>query len=127
MATALVVDDSRAIRTILSKTLRELGFEVREAGNGIEALEVIQAEKTAVALILIDWNMPEMNGLELLKRLRQNPEFSSLVVVMVTAETELDHIAEALEAGANEYVMKPFTKDIIVGKLQLAGIQICGA
>ena len=127
MATALVVDDSRAIRTILSKTLRELGFEVREAGNGIEALEVIQAEKTAVALILIDWNMPEMNGLELLKELRKKPEFSSLVVVMVTAETEMDRIAEALEAGANEYVMKPFTKDIIVGKLQLAGIQICGA
>ena len=127
MATALVVDDSKTIRTILSKTLRELGFEVREAGNGIEALEVIQAEKTAVTLILVDWNMPEMNGLELLKRLRQNPEFSSLVVVMVTAETELDHIAEALEAGANEYVMKPFTKDIIVGKLQLAGVQVCGA
>ncbi|MGA2753776.1 MAG: response regulator [Terracidiphilus sp.] len=126
MATALVVDDSRAIRTILSKTLKELGFEVREAGNGKEALEVIQAEKSAVTLILVDWNMPEMNGLDLLKRLRQNPEFSSLVVVMVTAETELDHIAEALEAGANEYVMKPFTKDIIVGKLQLAGIQICG-
>jgi two-component system chemotaxis response regulator CheY len=105
----------------------ELGFEVREAANGKEALEVIQAEKTAVTLILVDWNMPEMNGLELLKRLRQNPEFSSLVVVMVTAETELDHIAEALAAGANEYVMKPFTKDIIVGKLQLAGIQICGA
>jgi two-component system chemotaxis response regulator CheY len=119
MATALVVDDSRAIRTILSKTLRELGFEVREAGNGIEALEVIQAEKAGVTLILIDWNMPEMNGLDLLKRLRQNPQFSSLVVVMVTAETEVDRIAEALEAGANEYVMKPFTKDIIVGKLQL--------
>jgi two-component system chemotaxis response regulator CheY len=127
MATALVVDDSRAIRTILSKTLRDLGFEVREAGNGIEALEVIHAEKAGVTLILIDWNMPEMNGLDLLKRLRQNPEFSSLVVVMVTAETEVDRIAEALEAGANEYVMKPFTKDIIVGKLQLAGIQICGA
>jgi len=127
MATALVVDDSRAIRTILSKTLRELGFEVREAANGIEALEVIQAEKTALTLILLDWNMPEMNGLDLLKRLRENPKLSSLVVVMVTAETELDHIAEALEAGANEYVMKPFTKDIIVGKLQLAGIQMCGA
>jgi two-component system chemotaxis response regulator CheY len=127
MATALVVDDSRAIRTILSKTLRELGFEVREAGNGIEALEVIQAEKAGVTLILIDWNMPEMNGLDLLKRLRENPKLSSLVVVMVTAETEMNRIAEALEAGANEYVMKPFTKDIIVGKLQLAGIQICGA
>ncbi|MGO8932677.1 MAG: response regulator [Terracidiphilus sp.] len=127
MATVLVVDDSRAIRTILSKTLRELGFEVCEAANGKEALEVIQAEKRALALILLDWNMPEMDGLEFLKRLRQNPEFSSLVVVMVTAETEMDHIAEALEAGANEYVMKPFTKDIIVGKLQLAGIQVCGA
>ncbi len=127
MATALVVDDSRAIRTILSKTLRELGFEVREAADGKEALQVIQAEKSAVTLILVDWNMPEMNGLELLKQLRQKPEFSSLVVVMVTAETEMDRIAEALEAGANEYVMKPFTKDIIVGKLQLAGIQICGA
>jgi two-component system chemotaxis response regulator CheY len=127
MATALVVDDSRAIRTILSKTLRELGFEVREAANGKEALELIQAEKSAVTLILLDWNMPEMNGLDLLKRLRENPKLSSLVVVMVTAETEVDRIAEALEAGANEYVMKPFTKDIIVGKLQLAGIQICGA
>ena len=127
IATALVVDDSRAIRTILSKTLRELGFEVREAANGKEALELIQAEKSAVTLILLDWNMPEMNGLDLLKRLRENPKLSSLVVVMVTAETEVDRIAEALEAGANEYVMKPFTKDIIVGKLQLAGIQICGA
>ena len=127
MATALVVDDSRAIRTILSRTLKEIGFEVREAANGKEALEMIQAEKTAVTLILVDWNMPEMNGLDLLKQLRQHPEFSSLVVVMVTAETDMDHIAEALEAGANEYVMKPFTKDIIVGKLQLAGIQICGA
>jgi len=127
MATALVVDDSRAIRTILSKTLKELGFEVCEAANGKEALEVIAAEKTALTLILLDWNMPEMNGLDLLKRLRENPKLSSLVVVMVTAETELDHIAEALEAGANEYVMKPFTKDIIVGKLQLAGVQVCGA
>ncbi len=66
--------------------------------------------------------MPEINGLELLKRLRQNPELSSLVVVMVTTETELDQMAAALEAGANEYVMKPFTKDILVEKLQLVGI-----
>ena len=66
--------------------------------------------------------MPEMNGLDLLKRLRQNPELSSLVVVMVTTETEMDHMAAALEAGANEYVMKPFTKDILVEKLELAGI-----
>jgi two-component system chemotaxis response regulator CheY len=124
MPKALVVDDSRAIRTILAKTLKELGFEVCEAANGREALEVIEAEKATVTLVLLDWNMPEMNGLDLLKRLRQNPEFASLVIVMVTTEAELEHIAEALEAGANEYVMKPFTKEIIVGKIQLAGVQI---
>jgi len=107
---------------ILSKTLKELGFEVREAANGREALEVIEIEMTAVNLVLADWNMPEVNGLELLKRLRQNPALSSLVVVMVTTETELDQMVAALEAGANEYVMKPFTKDILVEKLQLVGV-----
>ena len=122
MAKALVVDDSRAVRMILARTLKELGFEVREASNGREALEVIEIEKTAVTLVLADWNMPEINGLELLKQLRQKPELASLVVVMVTTETELDQMAAALEAGANEYVMKPFTKDILVEKLELAGI-----
>jgi two-component system chemotaxis response regulator CheY len=111
------------MRMILAKTLKELGFEVREAGNGREALEVMDAERTAIALVLADWNMPEMNGLELLKKLRGNPALSSLVVIMVTTETEVDQMASALEAGANEYVMKPFTKDILVEKLQLAGIQ----
>jgi two-component system chemotaxis response regulator CheY len=122
MAKALVVDDSRAVRMILARTLKELGYEVREAANGREALEVIDAEKTEVALVLADWNMPEINGLDLLKRLRQNPELSRLVVIMVTTETEMDQMAAALEAGANEYVMKPFTKEILVEKLQLVGI-----
>lgn len=122
MAKALVVDDSRAMRMILARTLRELGFEVREAANGREALEVIHAERAAVRLVLADWNMPEMNGLELLQRLRRDPELASLVVVMVTTETEPDQMTAALEAGANEYVMKPFTRDILVEKLYLAGI-----
>jgi two-component system chemotaxis response regulator CheY len=122
MAKALVVDDSRAIRMILGRTLKELGFEVREAANGREALEVMEVEKSSVTLVLADWNMPEMNGLELLKRLRQDPELSSLVIIMVTTETELDQMVVALEAGANEYVMKPFTKDILVEKLQLVGV-----
>ncbi len=122
MAKALVVDDSRAVRMILSRTLRELGFEVLEAANGREALDVIEAEKNAVSLVLADWNMPEINGLELLKQLRRKPELASLVVVMVTTETELDQMAAALDAGANEYVMKPFTKDILVEKLQIAGV-----
>jgi len=124
MAKALVVDDSKTIRTILTRTLNEIGFEVLEAANGREALEVIEAEKTTVHLILLDWDMPEMNGLDLLKRLRETPEFSSMVVVMVTAQNNLDHIGEALEAGANEYVMKPFTRDVLVGKLELTGIQL---
>jgi two-component system, chemotaxis family, chemotaxis protein CheY len=122
MAKALVVDDSKAVRMILAKTLKELGFEVREAANGREALEVIEVEKTAVTLVLADWNMPEIDGLELLKRLRRKPELASLVIVMVTTETELGQMAAALEAGANEYIMKPFTKDILIEKLQLVGM-----
>jgi two-component system chemotaxis response regulator CheY len=98
MATALVVDDSRAVRIILSRTLRELGFEVREAANGREALEVL-AERAAVRLVLADWNMPEMNGVELVRRLRQDPDFASLVVVMVTTETELDQMAGRVGGG----------------------------
>jgi len=109
---------------ILSRTLKEIGFEVREAGNGREALEVMAAENNAVHLVLADWNMPEMNGLDLLKNLRRNPELASLVIVMVTTETEMGQMVTALEAGANEYVMKPFTKDILVEKLQMAGIRL---
>src|SRR5580704_15561631 len=100
MHKALVVDDSRAIRKILAGTLKEVGFEVLEAENGREALQVLEAERTAVPLILVDWEMPEMNGLDLLKRLRQNPQFASMVVVMVSAQADMDHIVEALEAGA---------------------------
>ena len=107
---------------ILAKTLKELGFEVCEAANGREALEVIEAQQGALTLVLADWNMPEINGLDLLKRLRQNPELSSLVVVMVTTETELDQMVAALEAGANEYVMKPFTREILVEKLEMVGV-----
>jgi two-component system, chemotaxis family, chemotaxis protein CheY len=122
MSKALVVDDSKTIRTILGRTLRELGYEVCEAANGIEALKVMEAEKAAINLVLADWNMPEMNGLELLKQLRLDPHLASLKVIMVTTETELDHMVSALEAGANEYVMKPFTKDILKEKLELVGV-----
>jgi two-component system chemotaxis response regulator CheY len=122
MSKALVVDDSKTIRIILSRILKELGYEVCEAGNGKEALKVMESEKAAVNLVLADWNMPEMNGLELLKQLRQDPGLASLKVIMVTTETELDHMVSALEAGANEYVMKPFTKEILKEKLELLGV-----
>jgi len=122
MSKALVVDDSKTIRMIIRRILIELGYEVLEAANGVEALRVIQVEKTQVELVLADWNMPEMNGLDLLKGLRQDPELASLKVIMVTTETEIDQMESALAAGANEYVMKPFTRDILMGKLELVGI-----
>ena len=122
MSKALIVDDSKTIRMIIKRILIELGFEVCEAGNGLEALKVLEKEKTAVSLVLADWNMPEMNGLELVKSLRQNPEFASMKVLMVTTETEIGQMTAAMEAGANEYVMKPFTREILVEKLQLVGI-----
>jgi two-component system chemotaxis response regulator CheY len=122
MAKALVVDDSRAIRMILGKILKGLGFEVLEAANGREALAMIEVHRTAVKLVLADWNMPELNGMELLKQLRRKPDLASLVFVMVTTETELDQMSAALDAGANDYIMKPFTKDILVEKLELVGI-----
>ena len=124
MPKALVVDDSRAVRIILSKFLRELGFEIREAENGKDALALIEREKRDITLVLADWNMPVMNGLELLEEVRRNPELASMVVIMVTTETELDKIVTALDAGANEYVMKPFTKDILLDKLHLAGVHV---
>jgi two-component system chemotaxis response regulator CheY len=122
MRKALIVDDSKTIRMILGRIMRELGYEVCEAANGKDALKVIELEKAAVNLVLADWNMPEMNGLDLVKHLRLNPEFASLKVIMVTTETEVDHIVSALDAGANEYVMKPFTKDILREKLEMVGI-----
>jgi two-component system chemotaxis response regulator CheY len=122
MSKALVVDDSRTIRIILRKILMELGYEVHEAGNGLEALQTIEAIGTDVQLALVDWNMPVMNGLDLVKQLRNNPDLVTLNVVMVTTEAELGHMASAMEAGANEYVMKPFTKEILRDKLDMLGI-----
>jgi two-component system chemotaxis response regulator CheY len=118
---ALVVDDSRAIRSIIGKAVKELGFEVHEAGNGVEALNRL-AEIGKVELMLVDWNMPEMNGFDFLVAARQKPDWKDSVIMMVTTETEMSQMQRALEAGANEYVMKPFTVDILRAKLQLVGL-----
>ena len=123
MPKALIVDDSKAVRIIIGRTLKELGYEVGEAGNGIEALALLAVDPGSFSLLLADWNMPEMNGFELLTSLRQKPEFSSLTIVMVTTETEVGQMSLALEAGANEYIMKPFTKDVLIEKLELLGFE----
>lgn len=122
MSKALVVDDSRTVRVILKRIMTEAGFEVCEAGNGKEALQVIGDDAAALRVVLADWNMPEMNGFELLQQLRNRSDLADVKVVMVTTEAELGHMATALEAGANEYVMKPFTKDVILEKLDLIGV-----
>ena len=121
-ANAMVVDDSRTIRMILQRTLSGLGYEVCQAANGREALETL-ARNPSVELVLVDWNMPEMNGLEFIRAVRRDPVYRSTVLMMVTTETHAGQIATALEAGANEYVMKPFTDEIIAEKLQMLGVR----
>jgi two-component system, chemotaxis family, chemotaxis protein CheY len=118
---ALVIDDSRTVRIIIGQILREIGMEVLEAVNGLEALEQIK-QNPDVELMLVDWNMPEMNGLELVQAVRRDTRFASLPLMMVTTETEMAQVIRALDAGAQEYVMKPFTKDIIEEKLRVLGL-----
>ena len=100
--------------------MESVGFAVRTFAS---APEFLAAQLGAPeGCVVLDVNMPGMNGLEVVKQIRKKPELASLVIVMVTTETEMDHMAAALEAGANEYVMKPFTKEILVEKLQLVGL-----
>jgi two-component system, chemotaxis family, chemotaxis protein CheY len=122
MPKALVIDDSKAMRMILARSLANLGYEVSTAKDGKDALDLLERETPELSLLLVDWNMPNMNGLEFIKRLRANPRYASAPLMMVTTETEVDQMVTALEAGANEYVMKPFTDDIIEGKLRLMGV-----
>jgi len=122
MPRAVVIDDSKAIRMILTKTLAGLGYEVVQAVNGREAWDLFQNDAGGFSLALVDWNMPEMNGLEFIRRLRAESRFASVILMMVTTETQMEQVAAALEAGANEYVMKPFTKEIIEDKLRVLGL-----
>ncbi len=120
---ALVIDDSRAIRKILGQFLKEMSFQVTEAQHGAEALEKLNELKT-VDLALVDWNMPEMNGYEFVCEARKNPDHANMKIMMVTTESEIPQVQKALEAGANEYVMKPFTREVIREKLELIGISV---
>ena len=119
---ALVVDDSRAIRLILARMLRGLGVEVTEAADGASALEAVD-NGLAVDLMLVDWNMPVLSGIELIEALRRPPRSSTAKIVMVTTETEVPQVIRALSAGADEYVMKPFTQEAIIDKLRLLGFE----
>ncbi len=115
---AMVVDDSKPMRTILKRLLSECGYaEILEVGTGREALDVMHAG--APELVLVDWNMPEMSGIEFVSAVRANPEWNDVTLMMITTETAIDKVQEALAAGADEYVMKPFTKEVLFDKLEI--------
>lgn len=120
----LVVDDSRTIRMVVGGIMRNLGFEVFEAADGKEAMEQMEAI-TDIVLALVDWNMPVMNGFDFVQAVRSTTEYDSTKLMMVTTETEMDSVIQALEAGADEYVMKPFTQDAILEKLKILGFDDC--
>jgi len=117
---ALVVDDSRAMRRIIAKLLIELGFEVHEAATGLEALTLAETVD-GLSLVLLDWNMPEMDGRAVLERMRADERFADLPIMMVTTESEMEQVEVALNAGASEYLMKPFDRQALLEKLLLLG------
>lgn len=120
---ALVIDDSRAMRMVLARMLSSLGAEVTQAVDGLDGLAKL-AEGGQFDLVLVDWHMPEMEGIDFVAAARAEPYFFPGLIVMVTTETESAQVARALELGADEYVMKPFTPDMIAEKLTMLGLDL---
>lgn len=120
MKSCLVVDDSKVIRKVARRILEELNFEVVEAVDGQDALDACGRDVPDV--VLLDWNMPVMNGLDFMKNLRATPGIEQPIVVFCTTENDMAHIRTAIEAGANEYIMKPFDREIIEAKFAQVGL-----
>jgi two-component system chemotaxis response regulator CheY len=120
MKKCLVVDDSSIVRKIARRILEGLDFEVIEAEDGVDALVVCKREMPEA--ILLDWNMPVMDGYHFLSHLRRMPGGEDPKVVFCTTETGIDHITRAMGIGANEYIMKPFDKEIVTAKFQEVGL-----
>jgi two-component system chemotaxis response regulator CheY len=118
---ALVIDDSGAMRAMLRKILQQLGYQVSDAANGRLGLETLKRGGPP-SVVLVDWNMPEMNGLDFIRAVRADKQYRALPIMMVTSETEMSQVVRGLAAGANEYVMKPFTKEVIEEKLAILGV-----
>ncbi len=118
---ALIIDDSKTMRSILRRIVTELGFDTTEAGNGQEALDVLEAGLVP-DICLIDWNMPLMDGYTFVTRVRADDRWRNVTLMMVTTESEHGQIVRALAAGAHEYVIKPFTPDAIIEKMELLGL-----
>jgi two-component system chemotaxis response regulator CheY len=120
MKRVLVVDDSQVVRSVARKILEGLEFEIWEASDGQEALEI--CHRGLPDAVLLDWNMPVMTGIEFLRALRGMAGGDEPVVVFCTTETDMEHIQEALGAGANEYIMKPFDSDVVQSKFEQVGL-----
>ena len=120
MKSCLIVDDSKVIRMVAKKILADLEFETGEAADGQQALDACKASMPDA--VLLDWNMPVMSGIEFLRELRALPGGDKPIVVFCTTENDIEHIQEAIEAGANEYIMKPFDSDIIQAKFSQVGL-----
>lgn len=118
---ALVIDDSRAMRSILKGILSSLDFEVVEVADGREAVDTLDQDQ-GFDLALVDWNLPEMSGLDIVTEVRKDPRLADMRLLMVTTETEFERVTQALDAGADEYIMKPFNRDMLLDKLVLLGI-----
>jgi two-component system chemotaxis response regulator CheY len=120
---ALIIEDSRAMRSILAGILGEAGIEVDLAIDAEEALAVLD-KGGEFDFALVDWNLPAMSGLDLVRAIRKVPALAGMRLMMVTTETQLSRVQEALEAGADEYIMKPFDKEMLLEKLALLGIEV---
>ncbi len=117
----LIVDDSRTMRNFLTAIVRDLSIEVEQAAGGVEALERLQ-DSGPFDLALVDWDMPGMDGLALVRRVRQDPEWNTTKLMMVTARTDRDAVVEAMSWGADDFLMKPLTADMVADKFRILGL-----
>ena len=122
---SLVVDDSAPARRHAGRMLAELGFEVYEAGHGEEAMDCLR-RLGPVDVVLLDWNMPYADGMWFLRALRGTPGFADVLVVMATGNSDVESVRQALAEGASEYMMKPFAREDLEGKLQILGFRFGG-
>ena len=123
---ALVVDDSRAMRAAMRRLMADLGFDTVEAADGQEALDLLEDQAPGIDIALVDWHMPNVDGLQLVRAMQDQPDMFRIRTMMVTAETDIRRVMEALKAGADEYLMKPVTREALVEKLQILGFAPAG-
>lgn len=122
MVKALIIDDSSTVRRIIAEMLKSLEIASVQAEHGADGLEVLKCNHD-VSIVFVDWNMPVMSGIEFVRRVRSEQCYQHLKIIMVTTETDMHRIVQAIEYGIDEYIMKPFTKEMFVEKLEMVGVK----